>query len=219
MSEKKFVTLEQQTYCFAFGSDEKLHKVSFQGNLPNDVTDMLLEAAGKATYEKAGDAIHAYLEHNRLEYSDFKIKESFLKHHHIMEWADTLLHSDASNIIDNRIGNADHYYAVMDHQKWIQQNRCEGCYLAIKRKISDKTYDRLYSHNVIGQSFIYNETNDESISYFTIRKRDGLQPFHNLYISKGRPVLPTFGCVDMTALLRKIETVHNATQTKDIAIR
>lgn len=219
MSEKKFVTSEQQTYCFAFGSDEKLYTVSFKGDFPGNAPDKILAVAGKTTYEKAGDAIHAYLEHNRLEYSDFKIKESFLKHHQIMEWADALLHSDASNIIDNRIGNADHYYAVMDHQKWIQQDRCEGYYLAIKRKISDKTYDRLYIHNVIGQSFIYNEANDENISYFTIRKRDGLQPFHNLYISKGRPVLPTFGCVDLIELLRNIESVHNATQAKAVSIK
>lgn len=219
MSEKKFVTSEQQTYCFAFGSDEKLHKVSFQGNLPNDVTDMLLEAAGEATYEKAGDSIRAYLEKQYLKYSNFEFKESYLNHQKVMEWANTLLHSDASTAIDASIGIADHYYGVMDYQKWTQNDQCEGCYLAIRRNIADKNFKSTFKHNIIGQTFIYNDFGDESINYFAIRKKDGHHPFHNLYISKGRPVLPTFGCVDMIELLRKIETVHNATQAKDIAIK
>lgn len=219
MSEKKIVTSEQQTYCFAFGSDEKLHKVSFQGNLPNDVTDMLLEAAGKATYEKAGDAIHAYLEKTHLKYYNFEFKESYLNHKKIMEWANTLLNSDTSSAIDASTGNTDHYYAVIDYQKWIQKDQCEGCYLAIKRDISNKTYERTFKYHLIGQTFILNESDDKSINHFAIRRKDGHSPFHNLYISMGRPVLPTFGCVDLIELLRNIDHIHNATQAKAISIK
>lgn len=216
---KKILKSTPPSYHFEFGSDEKLYTVSFKGDLPKNVPDKILEAAGKNTYEDSGKAIHAYLEKQHLKYSNFEFRENYLNHKRIMEWANTLLHSDLSNPIDASIGNAEHYYGVMDYQKWIQNNQCEGCYLAIKRDISNKTFERTFMYNIIGQTFIYNESGDESINYFTIRRKDGHHPFHNLYISKGRPVLPTFGCVDMIELLRKIETVHNATQAKDIAIR
>lgn len=219
MSEKIFKTSQPQTYCFEFCSDEKLYTVSFQGNLPKDVPDKILEAAGKTTYENSGKVIHAYLEQQILKCSDFVFKENYLNHQNIMEWANTLLHSDASSAIDTSIGNTDHYYAVIDYQKWIQKDQCEGCYLAIRRNIADKNFKSTFKHNIIGQTFIYNDFGDESINYFTIRRKDGHHPFHNLYISKGRPVLPTFGCVDMIRTLRNIEHIHNAQQAKDIAIR
>lgn len=216
---KKILKSTPPSYHFEFGSDEKLYTVSFKSDLPKNVPDKILEAAGKNTYEDSGKAIHAYLEKQHLKYSNFEFRENYLNHQKIMEWANTLLHSDASSAIDASIGIADHYYGVMDYQKWIQNDQCEGCYLAIKRDISNETYERTFKYHLIGQTFSLNESDDTSINHFAIRRKNGHSPFHNLYISMGRPVLPNFGCVDMIELLRKIETVHNATQTKDVAIR
>lgn len=219
MSGKIFESEKPQTYRFEFGSDETIHTVSFKSRLSDEDTGKILEAAGKQTYENAGKAIRSYLESEHLEYSDFESRQTDLKHEKVMEWADTLLRSDACNKIDTWIGDADHYFAVMDHQKWIQEGRCEGCYYAVNRSISRNPFDPLYRHRVIGQTFTLDETEDESINFFAIRRKDDHPPFRNLYVSKGGPVLPTFGCVDMVDLLRNIEKVHNARQAKIIAIK
>lgn len=219
MSEKIFETEKPQTYCFEFGSDERIHTVSFKGKLSDEDTGKILEAAGKETYERAGEAIRSYLESEHLEYSDFESKETSLKHDKVMEWADTLLRSDACNKIDTWIGDADHYYAVMDHQKRVSESRYEGCYYAVKRRVSHNPLEALYKHYIIGQTFVFDEAGDESINFFAIRRKDEHPPFRNLYVSKGGPVLPTFGCVDMADLLRNIEKVHNARQAKIIAIK
>lgn len=219
MSGKIFETTKPQSYSFEFGSDGKIHTVSFKGNLSEPDEEKILEAAGKQAYEKAGEAIRLYLEQRSLKYSDFIIKETFWNHEKIMEWADTLLRSDDSNTIDARIGSADHYFSIMDNQKWVHKDRCEGCYYAIKRSISRNPFDPLYRHYVIGQTFILDESEDESITFFAIRRKDEHPPFHNLYISKGNPVLPTFGCVDMVGILRNIGHIYNARQAKDIAIK
>lgn len=218
MSKKIFKSTPPQSYRFEFGSDEKLYTVSFNGILLENIPDEILEAAGTSTYEDSGKTIHAYLKKQHLKYSNFEFKESYLNHQKVMEWANTLLNSDASTAIDASIGNADHYYGVMDYQKWTQKNQCEGCYLAIKRGIPNKTFERTFKYNLIGQTFILNESDDKSINHFAIRKKNGHSPFHNLYISMGRPVLPTFGCVDMIRTLRNIDHIHNAKQAKDIAI-
>ena len=218
MSEKIFETEKLKTYRFEFGSDSRVHTVSFKGGFTEEEAERMLEAAGKQTYEKAGNAIRSYLDLQRLEYSDFEFKEKILKHEKIIEFANMLLRSNACKKIDEFIGNTDHYFAVMDHQKWIGEGRCEGCYYAIKRSISHNYFDPPYKYHVIGQTFVFDDTN-EGINYFTIRKKDGPSPFHNLYISKGRPVLPTFGCVDLVELLRNIGHIYNARQAKDIAIK
>lgn len=218
MSGKIFETTKPQSYSFEFGSDGKIHTVSFKGKLSGEDAGNLLEAAGRQTYEKAGEAIRACLERNCLEYSDFESRQTDLKHEKVMEWADTLLRSDACNKIDTWIGDADHYFAVMDHQKWIHEGRCEGCYYAVKRSISRNPFDPLYRHRVIGQTFTLDETENESINFFAIRRKDEHPSLHDLYVSKS-PVLPTFGCVDLVEILRNIEKIHNAKQAKSIAIK
>lgn len=219
MSGKIFETTKPQSYSFEFGSDGKIRTVSFKGNLSGPDEEKILEAAGKQAYEKAGEAIRSCLERLHLEYSDFISKETFWKHEEIIEWANTLLRSDACDTIDGRIGGADHYFSIMDNQKWIHKDRCEGCYYAIKRSVSRDSFDPLYRHYVIGQTFMLDESEDESINFFAIRRKDEHPPFHNLYISKDSPVLPAFGCVDMVGLLKNIEHICNARQAKDIAIK
>ena len=219
MSEKIFETEKLKTYRFEFGSDSRVHTVSFKGSFMEEEAERMLEAAGKQTYANAGEAIQSYLDQQRLVYSDFEIRKTVLKHEKIMKWADMLLRSNACKKIDEFIGKTDYYYAVMDHQKWIGEGLCEGCYYAVKRNISHNPFEPLYKHYVIGQTFVLDESKDESINFFAIRRKDEHPPFHNLYMSKGSPVLPTFGCVDMVGLLRNIGHIYNARQTKDIAIK
>ena len=215
MSGKIIKTTQLQTHRFEFGSDGTIHAVSFKADLSDAYKEKILEAAGKQTYERAGEAIRSYLDRQRLVYSDFEIQKTVLKHEKIMELANIFLRSNACKKIDTFIGSADCYYAVMDHQEWIREDRCEGCYYAIRRSISHNYFDPPYKYHVIGQTFVFDDTN-EGINYFTIRKKDGSSPFHNLYISKGRPVLPTFGCVDMVGLLRNIGHIYNARQAQEM---
>ena len=135
MSEKNFKPAQTQTYRFEFGSDGEIRTVSFKGRLPEEEADKVLEAAGRRAYKDAGAAIRSYLERQGLEYSGFESREAVLKHGEIMEWADALLHSGACRAIGARAGNADRYYAVMDHQEWIREGCCEGCCYAVKRSV------------------------------------------------------------------------------------
>lgn len=218
MPEKNYQPTQPLSYLFEFGSDGKIHAVSFKGKLSEEDIGNLLDAAGRQTYGKAGEAIRSYLEGNHLEYSGFESKQTSLKHEKIMAWAEILLHSDDCKTIDAHIGGADHYFSIMDHQEWTRKGHCEGCYYAVRRSLSCNYFDPPYEYRVIGQTFIFDESNDGA-NYFTIRKKDGPSSFRNLYMFKGGAVLPPFGCTDLFALLRNIGHIYNARQAKDIAIK
>ncbi len=136
-----------------------------------------------------------------------------------MEWADALLHSGACRAIGARAGNADRYYAVMDHQEWIREGCCEGCCYAVKRSVLHSPLKAWSRHHVIGQTFLLDESEDKGRGFFAVRRKDGLLPFRCLCLSNGIPVLPAFGCLDMVGLLRNIESIHTVEQEKNTAIK
>ncbi len=219
MSEKNFKPAQTQAYRFEFGSDGEIRTVSFKGRLPEEEADKVLEAAGRRAYKDAGAAIRSYLERQGLEYSGFESREAVLKHGEIMEWADALLHSGACRAIGARAGNADRYYAVMDHQEWIREGCCEGCCYAVKRSVLHSPLKAWSRHHVIGQTFLLDESEDKGRGFFAVRRKDGLLPFRCLCLSNGIPVLPAFGCLDMVGLLRNIESIHTVEQAKNTAIK
>ena len=140
-----------------------------------------------------------------------------LKHNKTMELAELLLHAGTCGNFDNCFGNADIFYTIADHQKWIREDCCHGCYYVVKRIHS--SINGLYHYCIIGQTFRYNETTGDESGYFAIRQNrtDGF--LNTIVLSSGEPILSTFGCVDMFGVLLNIESIQTIEQAKKSAIR
>lgn len=73
-------------------------------------------------------------------------------------------------------------------------------------------------HNAIAQTYLYHRETCEECGYFAIRKAIG-NVLYTIDSSEGKPVLPTFGCVDMAALLAEIETINSKEDAIKTAIK
>ncbi len=207
------MSTKQQTFQFELGTDEKIYSTSFKGIVPPDKIHMMLERIQKHLYCHSAGIISKCLDQCHLEYTDFTFKESALTHNSIMRLADHLLHSSQYGEIHGQTGNADNYYAIMDHQKWISSTHCEGCYLAVK-KISP-IGNGTFNCKIIGQ--IFKENNAAADGYFAIRERRGNR-LHDIARVTGEPVLPPFGCIDTLGLLLSIDRIKTAAQAERIAL-
>lgn len=204
-----------QTYRFEFGSDSRIYSVSFKSpSIREPEIRGLLESASRASYEKCGEAIRAYLDSNHLGYSKFTVKEKPTQDRVPTKFADKLLHDPSCTAVDKWIGGTKFYYCVMDYQYWMEDCR-EGCYFAVVRIPSAR--DGQYEYHVISQTFDHTTFSREERSHFAIRKDDGEHNLITLDEEDGYPVLATFGCVDMMALLINIADVTTKQQAAELA--
>ncbi len=197
--------------------DDNIYSVSFNGKLPENEAKKLITEMRNCLYENMADYIQTYLKQHNLIYSDFIFSKMPLEHNKIMKLTEYLLHSNTCGIFDNYFGNANIFYAIADHQKLIAENCCQGCYFAVKRTFSES--ENLYKHNIIGQTFNCNEINGDENGYITIRENKDGDSLYNIASSSGKPILPTFGCVDMLGILLNIDNIQTIEQAEKIAIR
>ena len=91
----------------------------------------------------------------------------------------------------------------------------EGCYFAVTRTTWGNGEPQ---HNAIVQAYLYHRETCEECGYFTIKKTIG-NVLYTIDSSEGKPALPTFGCVDMVALLADIETINSKEDAIKTAIK
>lgn len=204
-----------QTYRFAFGSDGDICTVSFKGVIPEQEIRCLLEAAGAHPYEDCGNAILSCLNAHQLAYSDFSFHQKQLEHPAVMTLIGNMLHDTSCGTIDQWIGSADAYYAVMDHQHRTGISYYEGCYFAMSRTPAKQGGG--YEYHIIGQLFQCDTASGREQSYFAIRQNKDGHCLHTIDEADGEPVLATFGCVDMTGLLMNIGSITTEQQAADLA--
>lgn len=205
------------SYKFEVMGDDNIYSVSFNGKLTDEETRKMLEPIKNCLYEKIPDAIQMYLEQNNLAYSGFVSTKKPLEHSKVMELADSLLYSGSNSSLDSYFRNADTCYVIVDHQKWISENCCQGCYFAVK--IAYPIDKGLYQYHIIGQTFNYDETTGDESGYFAIRTNRDDGYLDNIALSSGEPVLPSFGCIDLPTLLLDINNIQRTEQVIEIAVK
>ena len=215
MSGKVTQFMKTQKYRFDFGADGKLYTTIFHGKIPQPELRGIVSSLQNCLYGKTPDVIFSYLKLHHLEFSDFHSMESTLGKDRAMGWAVYLLYSDTYGKMEEILGDADIYYSVMDCQESSPEGYCEGCYYALSRL---PLGDGEFQHNFIGQAFFSDRNGSVEGSYFSIRKAIG-NVLYTIDSSEGKPVLPTFGCVDMAALLAEIETINSKEDAMKTAIR
>ena len=214
MSGKVTQFMRTQKYRFDFGIDGKLYVVIFNGKIPQGKLKELVSSLQNCLFERVPEIILLYLKQHHLEFSNYHNIEFSLEKDSVMEWANHLLHSESFKKVDENIGDADFYYAVMDCQE-NTPTYSEGCYFAVTRTTWGNGEPQ---HNAIVQAYLYHRETCEECGYFTIRKTIG-NVLYTIDSSEGKPALPTFGCVDMVALLADIETINSKEDAIKTAIK
>lgn len=205
------------SYRFEIMEDDNIYSVSFNGKLTDEETRKMLKSIQNCLYEKIPDAIQMYLEQNNLAYSGFVSTKKPLEHSKVMELAGSLLYPGSNSSLDSYFRNADTCYVIVDHQKWISENCCQGCYFAVK---TAHPIDKgLYQYHIIGQTFNYDETTGDESGYFAIRANRDYGYLDNIVISDSGPVLPSSGCVDMLGILLNIDSIQTVEQIEKIAVK
>lgn len=207
---------KHQSFRFELYSDGTLYSTVFEGNVSQADANRILQEIHSHLYKESSEVIRTYLKSHHISYSKLHSGEIFLEHEKIMTLADVLLHSDSPDTANGHIRDADNYYAVADHQKMTRENVCEGCYFAA-RKIPCSHSD-MYAYRIIGQTFRDNCYGCNSSGYFAIRTAKSNQQFQNLDELSGRPVLPSFGCVDVIRLLMNIDIITTPGQAEEFAL-
>ncbi len=215
MSGKVTQFMKTQKYRFDFGADGKLYTTIFHGKIPQPELRGMVCSLQNCLYGKTPDVIFSYLKLHHLEFSNFHSMESTLGKDRAMGWAAYLLHSDTYGKMEEILGDADIYYSVMDCQESSPEGYCEGCYYALSRL---PLGDGEVQHNFIGQAFFSDRHSCEETSYFAIRKTTG-GILYTIDSSEGELTLPTFGCVDMMALLADIENINSKEDAIKTAIK
>ena len=215
MSGKVTQFMKTQKYRFDFGADGKLYTTIFHGKIPQPELRGMVCSLQNCLYGKTPDVIFSYLKLHHLEFSDFHSMESTLGKEKAMGWAAYLLHSDTYGKMEERLGDAGFHYAVVDFQENTQEGYCEGCYYALSRL---PLGDGEFQHNFIGQAYLCHRETCEECGYFAIRKAIG-NVLYTIDSSEGKPVLPTFGCVDMAALLADIGNINSKEDAIKAAIK
>lgn len=205
------------SYKFEIMDDKNIYSISFEGKLTEEETKEMLEAVQKCLYEKIPDAIQMYLEQHNIACSNFISSRIPLNHTKAMELAELLLNSDNCSGFDSYFWNTDIYYLIVDHQKWVAENCCHGCYFAVKKTLTESESSCKY--NIIGQTFRYNEVTDDENCYIAIRESRNNGSLYNIVVSDSEPVLPSFGCVDMLGILLNIDSIQTVEQIEKIAVK
>ena len=205
------------SYMFEIMDDENIYSSLFNGNLTDEETRKMLESIQNCLYEKIPDAIQMYLDQNNLAYSGFVSTKKPLEHSKVMELAGSLLYPGSNSSLDSYFRNADTCYVIADHQKWISENCCQGCYFAVK--IAHPIDKGLYQYHIIGQTFNYDETTGDESGYFAIRTNRDDGYLDNIVISDSEPVLPSSGCIDMLGILLNIDSIQTVEQIEKIAVK
>lgn len=205
------------SYKLEIMDDENIYSVSFEGKLTEKDTKKILSEIRNCLYENTAGAIQKYLEQNNLVYSGFVSTRKPLKHTIVMEFAELFLNSGTCNSLDKYIGGTDIFCAIADHQKWISENCCQGCYFAVK--IAHPIDKGLYQYHIIGQTFNYDETTGDESGYFAIRTNRDDGYLDNIVISDSEPVLSSFGCIDMLGILLNIDSIQTVEQIEKIAVK
>ena len=204
-----------QTYLFEFGDNGTIHSAAFRGRLGKAETDGLFEFLHTKLYRDCPEAVRSYLERQHLEYAGFNTGRDSMSHDSIMERTEMLLSCCSCDMVDTHTGSADYYYGIMDYQKWLDENRCEGCYYAMKR-----THNReAYSYRIVGQTFFCKGDGCLQEGHFAVRTDDGDRMLYSLAETHGEPVLPAAGCVNMPGILAGIDGIHTALQAFNAAVR
>lgn len=211
MSGKVTQFMKTQKYRFDFGTDEKLHIVIFNANIPQAQLKGLLSSLHNCLFEKIPNVIFSFLKLHHLEFSNLNSIEIPLDYYNAMEWAGYLLHSDSYSKVDENLENADIYYAVMDYQNITPDGNKEGCYFTVRRAAWGNGE---FEHNAIAQSYFCKKETCEEYGYFAIRKTTG-NTLYTIDSSEEAPVLPAFGCIDLISLLSNIENI----QTKEDVLK
>lgn len=205
------------SYRFEVMGNDNIYSVSFDGRLSENESKKLLAALRNCLYENMADCIQKHMEQHNIAYSDFISSKIQLEHSKVMELTELLLHSDNCSSFASYFGNADTCYVIADHQKWIAENCCQGCYFAVKKTLTES--ENSCKYNIIGQTFRCNETTDDENCYFAIRESRNNGSLYNIVVSDSEPVLPSFGCVDIMSVLLNIDNIQTAEQIKKIAIK
>ncbi len=192
-----------------------MYAITFHGMAPQKDLNVMLASVQNCLYHKMSEIIPLFLKQRYLENSNFASIEIPLGKHEAMDWAGYLLHSGIYKEIDGSLEGVDVYYAVMDYQKSFAGGRCKGCYYALKRL---SLGNGNYHYNPIGQTFFSDLHTCEEHGYFSIRKTKG-NALHTIDSSVSAPVFPTFGCVNMLALLPNIEDVQTKEDARNAAIK
>ena len=205
------------SYKFEIMDDDNIYSISFRGKLTDEETKKMLASIQNCLYEKTADRIQTYLEQNNIAYTGFVASRKPLNHSRTMKLAELFLHSGTCNSLDTHTSSADIYYTIIDHQQPGNKNNCEGCYVVVQRTPALNKCQHKY--NIIGQTFSCNETSSNEYGYFAIRENKGNGLLDNIALSNGEPVLPTFGCIDMTWLLINIDSIQTAEQAVQHAVK
>lgn len=203
-------------YQFAFGSDDRLYKISWKGMLPEPEIRKMLGILRKHVYRDIGEVIYSFLESRGFSYRGFSSSASILEHSSAMASAEGLLHAESSRHLYGLDGDADIFYAVMDHQKKVSSNYCEGCSYAVMKTAGRQ--GKTDACHIIGQTFGYEESGCTEQSYFAIRTGDGHGRLYDIESTAGEPALPAFGSVDMIGILMDIKEIRTASQAVEAAL-
>lgn len=214
-TKKYLCGVPARTFRFEFGTDDGIWSASFKGIIPEQEVSHMIEDIHRQSYAGCAEAIRSYLDTHRLEYWDFTSVHTRLEHDTVMKLADSLLYVGDCERMDERSGNADVYYSVMDYQCYTGQECYEGCYYAVSRTFSMQEYP--YEYHIICQKFQYDISGDMEQSRFAIRRNEGGHRLHTLDQADGQPVLPVFGCIDMLRLLANIQGVTKRQQAVELA--
>lgn len=201
-------------YQFAFGSDDRLYTIAFKGMLSELEIRKMLGILRKHVYWDIGEVICSFLDSRCFSYRGFSSSASVLEHSSAMASAEWLLHAESSRDLYGLDGNADVFYAVMDHQKQ-DRSCCEGCCYAVM-KTAGKRW-KVDAYYIIGQTFQQKAGCTEK-SYFSIRTGDGHGRLYDIESTVGEPALPTFGSVDMIGILMDIKEIRTVSQAVEAAL-
>lgn len=207
---------ESQSFRFELYGNGILYSTVFKGNVSQKDVNRILKEIHGHLYEESSEVIRTYLKSHHMSYSNLHSGEIFLGHEKIMNLTNVLLHSDFPDTVNGHIRNTDNYYAAADHQKMSRRNVCEGCYFAA-RKIPC-SHNGMYAYRIIGQTFRDNRHDCNPSGYFAIRTAKSNQQFQNHNELSGRPVLPSFGCVDIIRLLMNIDIITTPGQAEEFAL-
>ena len=216
MSGKVTQFMKTQKYRFDFGADGKLYTTIFHGKIPQPELRGMVSSLQNCLYGKTPDVIFSYLKLHHLEFSNFHSMESTLGKEKAMGWAAYLLHSGAYGKVDETLGDADVYFSIMDYQEILPKGDCEGCYFAVGSLPSGC---HGYKYNAIAQTFSSHSHGLGEQGCFAIRESGCDGNLRDVVKEFGEPALPTFGCVDMVALLPNLENFKTKEEVLRAAIK
>lgn len=140
---------------------------------------------------------------------------TLLEHDAVIAAASRLLHDASLKELYVQVGDANEFYAVIDHQKQTDECCWEGCCLALS--VTSSGENASHEYHIIGQVFQCNECDDKQHSYFAIQQSRPGDCLHTLADADGYSAIATSGCVDVMALLLNIGSITTLEQAARLA--